>query len=154
MQLPTHCEIYLGTMACTAEQLATLVGSVGQESAEIICGRVAAQSATAVIGPSRGVFEGGYNRTDRYLQSNDVADLKKSVDIFFLLFCTYLVFIMQAGFAMLCAGAVRTKNTMNILLKNVMDACGGALSYWYVRCPVQLLISPDIPTRLRKTKKD
>eukprot|EP00873_Tetraselmis_striata_P016982 jgi/Tetstr1/437246/TSEL_025976.t1 len=31
---------------------------------------------------------------------------------------------------MLCAGAVRTKNTMNILMKNVMDACVGSLCFY------------------------
>lgn len=39
---------------------------------------------------------------------------------------------MQIGFAMLCAGSVRSKNTMNILLKNVMDACIGAIVWWLV----------------------
>ena len=42
----------------------------------------------------------------------------------------YLVFFMQAGFAMLCAGSVRSKNTMNILLKNVLDACAGAIAFY------------------------
>merc|ERR1711871_1835950 len=36
----------------------------------------------------------------------------------------------QAGFAMLCAGSVRSKNTMNILLKNILDACAGALAFY------------------------
>eukprot|EP00959_Pyramimonas_sp_CCMP1952_P065343 1364018-Pyramimonas_sp.AAC.2 len=31
---------------------------------------------------------------------------------------------------MLCAGSVRSKNCMNILLKNVLDACFGAPVYW------------------------
>ena len=29
---------------------------------------------------------------------------------------------MQIGFAMLCAGSVRAKNPMNIMLTNVVDA--------------------------------
>ena len=37
---------------------------------------------------------------------------------------------MQAGFAMLCAGSVRSKNTKNILLKNVLDACVGAIAWF------------------------
>mmetsp|Transcript_33036 Transcript_33036/g.84404 ORF Transcript_33036/g.84404 Transcript_33036/m.84404 type:complete len:519 (+) Transcript_33036:101-1657(+) len=48
----------------------------------------------------------------------------------FLLVSAYLVFLMQAGFAMLCAGSVRSKNTMNILLKNVLDACVGSISFY------------------------
>ena len=37
---------------------------------------------------------------------------------------------MQCGFGMLEAGTVQMKNTRNILLKNMMDACIGAL-VWY-----------------------
>ena len=38
--------------------------------------------------------------------------------------------MMQAGFAMLCAGSVRQKNVKNIMLKNLLDACGGALGFY------------------------
>lgn len=38
--------------------------------------------------------------------------------------------MMQSGFAMLCAGSVRQKNVKNIMLKNLLDACGGALGFW------------------------
>lgn len=31
---------------------------------------------------------------------------------------------------MLCAGSVRQKNVKNIMLKNLLDACGGALGFW------------------------
>ena len=43
-----------------------------------------------------------------------------------------LVFMMQAGFAMLCAGSVRAKNVKNIMLKNLLDACGGAIGFYTV----------------------
>merc|ERR1719469_499367 len=39
---------------------------------------------------------------------------------------------MQAGFAMLCAGSVRQKNQKNIMLKNLLDACGGALGFYFL----------------------
>merc|ERR1719491_2620196 len=39
---------------------------------------------------------------------------------------------MQAGFAMLCAGSVRQKNVKNIMLKNLLDACGGAIGFYTV----------------------
>ena len=37
---------------------------------------------------------------------------------------------MQAGFGLLEAGSGRTKNTKNILLKNLLDACIGAIVWW------------------------
>ena len=37
---------------------------------------------------------------------------------------------MQAGFAMLEVGSVRKKNSKNILVKNFMDACIGAIMWW------------------------
>eukprot|EP01023_Acetabularia_acetabulum_P053566 TRINITY_DN5998_c0_g3_i5.p1 TRINITY_DN5998_c0_g3~~TRINITY_DN5998_c0_g3_i5.p1 ORF type:complete len:477 (+),score=100.61 TRINITY_DN5998_c0_g3_i5:127-1557(+) len=52
-------------------------------------------------------------------------------DVFYLLVSGYLVFFMQCGFAMLSAGSVRSKNAMNIILKNLLDACFGALG-WYL----------------------
>uniref|UniRef100_A0ACD5UCS6 Uncharacterized protein n=1 Tax=Avena sativa TaxID=4498 RepID=A0ACD5UCS6_AVESA len=68
------------------------------------------------------------NATD-YL-CNRFADTTSAVDSTYLLFSAYLVFAMQLGFAMLCAGSVRAKNTMNIMLTNVLDAAAGALFYY------------------------
>jgi len=39
---------------------------------------------------------------------------------------------MQCGFAMLCAGSIRQKNVKHILLKNLLDACGGAIGYFII----------------------
>lgn len=39
---------------------------------------------------------------------------------------------MQAGFAMCEAGFTRSKNTGNILMKNLMDFCIGTPVYWLV----------------------
>lgn len=49
-----------------------------------------------------------------------------------LVFAAALVFFMQAGFAALCAGAVRQKNVQNTLLKNLLDACGAAVAWFMV----------------------
>ncbi|KAJ8647509.1 hypothetical protein MRB53_000532 [Persea americana] len=53
-----------------------------------------------------------------------------SINTVYLLFSAYLVFVMQLGFAMLCAGSVRAKNAMNIMLTNVVDAVVGSVSYY------------------------
>lgn len=61
--------------------------------------------------------------------------INHSLDTLWVLVCAFLVFFMQAGFAALEAGSVRAKNTKNILLKNVIDACAGALMWWALGFP-------------------
>ncbi|EOD36918.1 putative ammonium transporter [Emiliania huxleyi CCMP1516] len=56
---------------------------------------------------------------------------ESETNTFYLLFCAALVFLMQAGFALLSAGSVRMRSVKNILLKSVMDACFGGL-VWYL----------------------
>ena len=43
-----------------------------------------------------------------------------------------LVYFMQTGFAMLCAGSIRAKNVKNVILWNLLDSCGGGLAFWAV----------------------
>ena len=61
-----------------------------------------------------------------------VADLKHNLDSFFLIIMGIVVFLMQCGFAFLEAGAVRSKNTVNILIKNMLDCLIGGVSYWAI----------------------
>jgi Amt family ammonium transporter len=49
-----------------------------------------------------------------------------------IIYAAALVFFMQAGFAMVCAGAVRKKNVQNTMLKNLLDACGASLAFFTV----------------------
>lgn len=62
--------------------------------------------------------------------TKEIELLKSAVDEGFVLMSGYLVFFMQLGFAMLTAGSVRSKNTKNALLKNLLDACVGSLAYY------------------------
>jgi ammonium transporter, Amt family len=41
-----------------------------------------------------------------------------------------LVFLMQAGFALLESGMARAKNAVNVMMKNYMDLCVGTLLFW------------------------
>jgi len=77
------------------------------------------------------------NKTLEILKNN-VDDLKtqesrtsQEVDAFYLMWAGSLIFLMQAGFATLSAGSIRAKNVKNILLKNLLDACIGAIA-WYL----------------------
>jgi len=55
-----------------------------------------------------------------------------TIDNIFLLISAILVLFMQAGFAMVEAGFNSRKNTVNILFKNTMDLCFGAIIFWIV----------------------
>jgi Amt family ammonium transporter len=56
----------------------------------------------------------------------------ESLDMIWLFLGASLVFVMQAGFAMLETGLTRAKNATNIVMKNLMDFCIGAIVYWAV----------------------
>ena len=58
--------------------------------------------------------------------------LEEAVDTFFKLFVGICVLNMQSGFTMLEVGSVRAKNTLNIMLKNLLDACFGGLAWLVV----------------------
>jgi len=55
-----------------------------------------------------------------------------SVDTIWTLFAAALVFLMQAGFAMVETGFTRAKNAGNIIMKNVMDFCIGVPAFWFL----------------------
>ena len=53
-----------------------------------------------------------------------------SADVTWTLVGAFLVYFMQAGFALCEAGLTRAKNTGNILMKNLMDFCIGTPVFW------------------------
>ena len=58
------------------------------------------------------------------------SDSIENNNAFFMLSMGLIIFFMQCGFAFLEAGAVRSKNTTNILIKNVLDSCIVIIAYW------------------------
>lgn len=60
------------------------------------------------------------------------ADLDGITTMLWLVVAGALVFLMQAGFAMVEVGLTRSKNAVNILMKNLMDFAVGALAFFAV----------------------
>ena len=58
--------------------------------------------------------------------------LQTNMNFLWVAICAALVFFMQAGFAMLESGMVRSKNAINVIMKNYTDMCFGALIFWAV----------------------
>jgi Amt family ammonium transporter len=58
-----------------------------------------------------------------------VEELEIGLNTFWTLFAAFLVFFMQAGFGMVEAGFIRSKNTCNILTKNFLDFCMASLGF-------------------------
>jgi len=55
-----------------------------------------------------------------------------SIDTIWTLLAAFLVFFMQAGFAMVETGFTRAKNAGNIIMKNLMDFSIGSIAFWLV----------------------
>lgn len=59
-----------------------------------------------------------------------IATLNDNANILWTCLAAFLVFFMQAGFALVEAGLTRAKNACNILMKNLMDFAIGSIAYW------------------------
>jgi Amt family ammonium transporter len=66
------------------------------------------------------------------LFAQDEHTLEKALDMVWLFLGAALVYIMQAGFALVETGLTRAKNATNIVMKNLMDFCMGAIVYWAI----------------------
>lgn len=59
-------------------------------------------------------------------------ELQTNINIVWTCVAAFLVFFMQAGFAMVETGFTRAKNSVNILMKNLMDFSVGSLAFFLV----------------------
>jgi len=60
------------------------------------------------------------------------ADVQNNLNFVWTMVAAFMVFIMQAGFAMVESGFTRAKNACNILMKNMMDFSVGAIAFWAI----------------------
>jgi Amt family ammonium transporter len=58
--------------------------------------------------------------------------LSESLDLMWILLAGVLVFLMQAGFALLETGMSRAKNAVNVMMKNYTDVCIATLVFWFI----------------------
>ena len=58
--------------------------------------------------------------------------IQTNLNIVWTCLAAFLVFFMQAGFAMVESGFTRAKNTVNIMMKNLMDFSIGTLAFFLV----------------------
>ena len=58
--------------------------------------------------------------------------LQLSMDTVWVITAGALVFFMQAGFAFVESGMCRSKNAVNVIMKNYTDVCFGSLVFWMV----------------------
>jgi Amt family ammonium transporter len=56
----------------------------------------------------------------------------ETIDILWVTLCSALVFMMQVGFLCLETGFTRSKNNVNVAVKNLVDFCVSTLVFWAV----------------------
>ena len=74
----------------------------------------------------------------------NIAEINGVLDIMWILIAGALVFFMQAGFTLVETGFTRSKNTINIIMKNLMDFCIGSVGFWLIG--YALMYGDDIGT--------
>ncbi len=88
----------------------------------LLSGNLFAQDSTAVAAST--VDEAALTALSESLQNN--------LNIVWTCVAAFLVFFMQAGFAMVESGFTRAKNTVNILMKNLMDFSIGSIAFFLI----------------------
>ncbi len=54
------------------------------------------------------------------------------INLLWILISSFLVFLMQFGFSLIETGTVRTKNTINVAMKNLIDTVFCILIFWLI----------------------
>lgn len=76
------------------------------------------------------------------------ADTTTSLNVMWVMLAGFLVFFMQAGFALVEAGFTRAKNVAHTMMMNMMVFCIGAIGYYLVGFGIQFggvnYVYPDV----------
>ncbi len=98
--------------------------------ASVAIGGVLAQDSTATPAPAETATEAEV-AVDAVIEE-EAAPQVDNLDTVWILIASFLVFFMQAGFALVEAGFVRAKSAVNIFMKNFFDLAIGAIAYWAI----------------------
>ena len=70
------------------------------------------------------------------------AQVQTNLNLIWTMIAAILVFLMQAGFALVETGLTRSKNAVNIIMKNIMDVSAGCLVFFAVGFGLMFGTSP------------
>lgn len=88
---------------------------------------------TAVVAAFAAVAAAADQPSDAAVSLESIkAELQLNINIVWTCVAAFLVFFMQAGFALVETGFTRAKNAVNILMKNLMDFSIGSLAFFLV----------------------
>ena len=104
------------------------LGLVGVGLLLVVAAEAAADPVAPAAPPAQAVSGAGVPEfvTDTLGNSHSYAD------VVWTLVAAFLVFFMQAGFAMVETGFTRAKNAVNIIMKNLMDFSVGSIAFFVV----------------------
>ncbi len=111
-----------------------LAGILGLGLAGVLCANGLAQDEPAATAPEAtadapAAADEAPAEAEAAAPSMAVLD---DMDALWTCVAAFLVFFMQAGFAMVETGLTRAKNACNILMKNLMDFAVGSVAFWLV----------------------
>jgi ammonium transporter, Amt family len=101
--------------------LLTCASAMAQEEEAVVEETVEAEAEPA---EAEAPAPDGFNKT--------LTDTSYALDTIWVMIAGFLVFWMQAGFALVETGLTRAKNAVNICMKNLLDFCFGSITYWAV----------------------